>query len=540
MAATPPHFSQSLEAGPDVTEGPAPERARFTIDRALLWQLAGLGVLAFLFRLVPVLLSGGLQGVIDYDDGVYMGTALALVRDRIVYRDFYMLHPPGIVYVLTPFAALSWVFSDATAFAAARLGFMLLGAVNTFLVGVVASRFGRTAALASAGLYAVWLVVAKVERSTWLVSPQNTLLLLALLLLAPSLPGPGAVPITWRRAALVGVLIGCCGTIQIWGIVTAAVIFAWLLYRTFRQPGGWLRPILAYSIAGFATIAALFLPFFLAAGDKMIRIVIFDQIGRAEGGTGILARMRQMEGLPNAVVSRLGLELLPPALFVVVMAAVLLLAWRRPETRLWVALFVAQSLFLLKTPSFFGHYAAWMVPAAVLSIGMVVKTLLDWAGARQRLARAITLAYSAGLAGYLVMTLAPTVVGFPEPSHRFDAAGIVAAIKDARCPTSDSPTVLILTGTMRRLLDDGCPLLVSPSGVSYDTDNNLKGKERSRPKQPEYQAAMQAYFGSSDAAMFIRNPKNMGFTQATWDVILAHLPVKVEVDRVQVYIPASP
>jgi len=516
-----------------VTERPA-------LDRALLWQLAGLGVLAFLFRLVPVLLSGGLQGMIDYDDGVYMGTALALVRDKIVYRDFYMLHPPGIVYVLTPFAALSWVFSDATAFGAARLGFMVLGGVNTFLVGLVASRFGRTAALASAGLYAVWLVVAKVERSTWLVAPQNTLLLLALLVLAPSLPGPGAVPITWRRAALVGVLIGCCGTIQIWGIVTAAVIFGWLLYRTFRQPDGWLKPILAYSIAGVATIAALFLPFFLAAGFKMIRIVIFDQIGRAEGGVGITTRMRQMEGLPVAVVSRLHLDVLPPILFVVVMAAVLILAWRRPETRLWVALFVAQSLFLLKTPSFFGHYAAWMVPAAVLSIGMIVKTLLEWARERPRLALGIKAVYSAGLAGYLLMTLAPTIVGFPPPSHGFGAEGIVATIKDARCPTSDSPSVLILTGTLRRLLDDGCPLLVSPSGVSYDTDNNLKGKERNRPNQPEYQAAMQAYFGSSDAAIFIRDPKNMGFTQATWDVIKAHLPVKVDVDRVHIYLPASP
>jgi hypothetical protein len=272
----------------------------------------------------------------------------------------------------------------------------------------------------------------------------------------------------------------------------------------------------------------------------MIRIVIFDQIGRAEGGVGILARMRQMEGLPHAVVSRLHLDFLPPIVFVAVMAAVLLLAWRRPATRLWVALFVAQSLFLLKTPSFFGHYAAWMVPAAVLSIGMVVTTLLQWAADRPRVARAIKAAYATGLAGFLFMTLSPTSVGFPVASHTFQAAGIVAAIKDARCPTSDSPSVLILTGTLRRLLDDGCPLLVSPSGVSYDTDNNLKGRERNRPNQPEYQAAMQAYFGASDAAMFIRNPKNMGFTQATWDVILAKLPTKVQVDNVKIYLPAGP
>ena len=516
-----------------MTERPA-------LDRALVWQLGGLAVLAFLFRLVPVVLAGGLKGMIDYDDGVYMGTALALVRGKIVYRDFFMLHPPGIVYVLAPFAALSWVVSDATAFGAARVGFMLLGALNTFLVGAVASRFGRTAALAGAGLYAVWLVAAKVERSTWLVAPQNTLLLLALFLLAPSLPGPNAAPITWRRAALVGVLIGCCGAIQIWGVVTAGVIFAWLFGRTFRQPGGWLRPLLAYSIAGFATIAALFLPFFVAAGERMIRIVIFDQIGRAEAGVGLSARLRQMEGLPHAIVGRFGLSFLPMVVFVVVMAAVLFVAWRRPGARLWVGLFVVQSLFLLTTPSFFGHYAGWMAPAGVLSIGMVATTAIEWSAARPRLRTAVRLAYGAGLAGYLTATLVPRLVGFPPPSRPLDPAPIVAAIHGARCPTSDSPSVLILTDTLRRVIADACPLLVSPTGVSYDTDNDLRGKERVRLNQPEYQAVMQAYFGTSDAAMFIRDPKNVGLSDSTWAVIRAHLPVEVHRGKVQIFLPAAP
>jgi len=517
-----------------VTERPA-------LDRALLWQLAGLAVIAFLFRLVPVLLTGGLTGMIDYDDGVYMGTALALVRGKIVYRDFYMLHPPGIVYVLSPFAMLSWVFSDATAFGAARLGMMVLGGVNTFLAGMVAARYGRKAAFGAAAFYAVWLVVAKVERSTWLVAPQNTLELLALLALAPTLPGPGSIPVSWRRAAVVGIFIGCCGTIQIWGIVTAAVIFAWLFLRTFRQPGGWLRPMAAYSLAGLTTIVVLFLPFFLAAGTKMIRIVIFDQIGRAEAGVGLVDRMRQMEGIPSALLKRLDLpDGLPLVIFVVVMATVLLLAWRRPPARLWVALFVAQSLFLLKTPSFFGHYAAWIGPAAVLSAGMVLSTLLEWAADRRPLGLAIKAAYGLGLAGYLVITLLPHSLGYALPSHPFDGSRIVSAVKDARCPTSDSPSILILTGTLRRILDDGCPILVSPSGVSYDTDNNLVGKQRTRPNQPEYQAAMQAYFGGSDAAIFVRNPKNMGFTQATWNVILAHLPRIVTLNPGRVYLPAGP
>ena len=489
---------------------PALERAvmRLALDRALIWQLAGLAVLAFLFRLVPVLLAGGLKGMIDYDDGVYMGSALSLVQGRIVYRDFFMLHPPGIVYILAPFAALSWVVSDSTAFAAARTGFMVLGALNTFLVGALAARFGRTAAFASAGLYAVWIVAVKVERSTWLIAPQNTLLLLALLLLIPWSAGRPDRPITWRRAAVVGVLIGFCGVIQIWGVVTAAMIFIWLFLRTLRQAGGWLKPIVAYSLAGLGTVAIAFLPFLAAAGDKFIRIVIFDQIGRGEAGVGLVARFRAMEGLPHAI-ARLGLGALPIVIFVVVVLAVVVVAWRRPGVRLWVALFLVQAAFLLVTPSFFGHYAGWLAPAAALSIGLVATSAIEWSAHRPRLTLAIRGVYGAGLAGLLFATLFPSVVHLGSPSNPFPAAEVADAIKGAQCPTGDSPSVLIFSGALRRILDDGCPLLISPTGVSYDTDRHLSGKDRIRLNQPEYQAVMQAYFGSSDAAMFSRNPNRV-------------------------------
>jgi alpha-1,2-mannosyltransferase len=513
---------------------------RVALDRALVWQLAGLAVLAFLFRLLPVLASGGLHGIIDYDDGVYMGTALSLVRGRIVYRDFFMLHPPGIVYVLFPFASLSWLFSDATAFASARVGFMLLGALNTFLVGLIASRYGRTAALASAVLYAVWIIAVKVERSTWLIAPQNTLLLLALLALAPSMAGGNGAPISWKRAALVGALIGFCGAIQIWGIVTAGVIFAWLFVRTARQPGGWLRPIVAYSVAGLSTVAIMFLPFLAAAGEKMIRIVLFDQIGRGESGVSITARIRILEGLPHALVSRLGLGVVPILVFVLVMVAVVFVAWRRPGVRLWAALFIAQSAFLLITPSFFGHYSGWIAPAAALSVGLVAATAIEWSAPQPRRASAIKAAYAAGLAGFLVATLLPRLVGFATPSKHIDAKAVADVIRDAHCPTGDSPSVLLLTGALRTILDNGCPLLVSPTGVSYDTDRDLRGKARTRPNQPEYQAVLQAYFGGSDAAMFSRSPENLGLSDATWALIRAHLPVEVRSGQVMILLPAGP
>jgi len=223
-----------------------------------------------------------------------------------------------------------------------------------------------------------------------------------------------------------------------------------------------------------------------------------------------------------------------------VVLIVVYVAWRRPGVRLWVALFLAQAAFLLVTPSFFGHYPGWLAPAAALSVGLCATHAIEWAAYRPRLPLAIRGVYAAGLAGLLFATLFPSVVGLGSPSKHFPFAQVADVIKAARCPTGDSPSVLIFTGALRRMLDDDCPLLISPTGVSYDTDRNLSGKDRLRLNQPEYQAAMQAYFGSSDAAMFSRDAKNLGLSDATWAVIRAHLPVEVRVGKVMILLPAGP
>ena len=74
-------------------------------------------VLAFAARLWPVLHGGGLFGLAGYDDGVYESAADAVVSGRLPYRDFLLLHPPGLIYLLAPFALLGRVIGDADAWA---------------------------------------------------------------------------------------------------------------------------------------------------------------------------------------------------------------------------------------------------------------------------------------------------------------------------------------------------------------------------------------------------------------------------------------
>ena len=156
-----------------------PELAAAGHDRAVGWVVAGVaGLLALAVRWHLVGGFAGLRGYHGYDDGVYYSSAVAFVHGRMPYRDFLLLHPPGIMLALTPFAALARWTGDSTALAAARLAFIVVGALNTVLVARLARRWGIASAVVAGTLYAVSSAAAYAERLT-LLEPLGTLTVLA-------------------------------------------------------------------------------------------------------------------------------------------------------------------------------------------------------------------------------------------------------------------------------------------------------------------------------------------------------------------------
>ena len=103
------------DEGGSIIRGGAPALRRPSDDRwaaganrrrlpaAAVWL--PIALLAFVARLLPTLHGGGLGGLDDYDDGVYFAGSQALIAGRLPYRDFLLLHPPGILLVLSPLAA---------------------------------------------------------------------------------------------------------------------------------------------------------------------------------------------------------------------------------------------------------------------------------------------------------------------------------------------------------------------------------------------------------------------------------------------------
>ena len=186
----------------------------------------------FAFRLVPVLRGGGLFGFGNYDDGVYYAAATGLVHGRLPYQDFLLLHPPACRCCWHRSPSGAQLISDSYGFAAARMAWMLLGALNAVLIWRILRPIGLVAALFGGLSYAVFYPAVYADKSTLLESPATTALLLAMILLEPLVH---ASSLPRGRAFAAGALLGLAVTIKVWGVVTVLIVLGWLLLlRRFR------------------------------------------------------------------------------------------------------------------------------------------------------------------------------------------------------------------------------------------------------------------------------------------------------------------
>ncbi len=165
-------------------------------------------VTAFAVRLTMVLRGGGLGGLMAYDDGVYYSASGALWWGHLPYRDFVLVHPPGILLALAPFAGLGRLTHDAVGFELARLAWMLVGSLNAVLVVLATRRSGWLAAALAGLFYAFWTPAALTETTTRL----EPLVSLGLLGAVAVLAGPR--PPTRRGQLLVGRALGFALTVK--------------------------------------------------------------------------------------------------------------------------------------------------------------------------------------------------------------------------------------------------------------------------------------------------------------------------------------
>jgi hypothetical protein len=507
---------------------PAPRRDDLPVDAARDRRLhcatvVAITAVAFGARLLPVARGAGLQGVMGYDDGVYFTGAASLVAGRWPYVDFTLLHPPGILLVLAPFAALGRMTSDHIGLAAARLAFMVLGAVNAGLITVLAARYPRyrtTVAAAVAGglFYALWYSSIYATRSTLLEGHGTLSLLVALVLVwrRPSPPGPVAF---YAAGAALG--LGACT--KIWGVVPLAVVAAW----AFVAHG---RAAFARLVAGAAGLAIVVCgPFLLAAPTQMPTMVVLDQLHRPLSTPSPVQRALDASSLHwNAPHLTGAPALVVLAVIVVTVLAASFFTWRCGGV-LPVLLLAATITTLAASPSYFTHYGELVAaPLALVIAGAVAA----WATHD----RSTALVRPSTVLPVLVLVLleAPTQArAFGRP---LDVPTLRRAVAPARCVATDTPSTLAATDVLSRSLDVGCDVPVDLTGGVYGTYRQVRADGRAVPRrlnQP-WQSHLRSYLLSADAALLV-NPARTTLDAAGVRALLDANRVVAKTGAIRVY-----
>lgn len=477
----------------------------------------GVFLLALAARSLLVLHSGGFTGDYGYDGPVYYTASASLLHARVPYRDFVLLHPPGIMLALAPFAQLGRLTTDHTGFIAANIAFMILGAVNAALVVAVARRMGLSVRAGVAGgvFYALWSGSTGAEYLVRLEPLGNCLLLVGLFAFFTSRRRED-----WRWPLLTGLGVGAAAGVKIWWSVPLVILLIWPAVST-----RWHRDAVLKAAGAAASLAVIMIPFFVLAPGQMVKMVVFDQLGRHDNDAAILDRLRTLTSL-DRIASHLHSAALVAAvtglalLFVTACVVTLLVG----PARLVAVLAVAAVALLLIAPSFYWFYADYAAPGAALTLAVAANQVIvgharapSARTSRRWTWRLPVIAFGTAVAA-MAFGLMPVRAVPPARGSR-----LIPLVSAARCVTSDSPMLLIGLNVLSRDLERGCAVWVDVSGTVLGPDAMTAGRDgRVVPAQGNvrWQRDVTRYLLSGDATMVVR--PQTGLSAASWRLITAH------------------
>jgi hypothetical protein len=135
----------------------------------------------------------------------------------------------------------------------------------------------------------------------------------------------------------------------------------------------------------------------------------------------------------------------------------------------------------------------------------------------------------------VVILLVPSL---PAAGARLPLTALAGDLVAARCAASDEPTLLVQLGLIGREIANGCSLVLDPTAVAYDKD---RGDLTAGPVGPSrqlaaaYQEAMETYYTSDGAAMFMRRSSD-GLDADAWSAVRCELPVARHLGPVLIFL----
>jgi hypothetical protein len=103
------------------------------------------------------------------------------------------------------------------------------------------------------------------------------------------------------------------------------------------------------------------------------------------------------------------------------------------------------------------------------------------------------------------------------------------------CVTTDDPVALIETGALQRNFALRCPVVLDPSGYSYDLQP-AASRHLGRPKDAQWQRFLRQHLGSGSTAVVVRFRAAPGLSSGTRAVI-AGWPVLARVGGYELHRP---
>lgn len=433
--------------------------------------LVVVGVVTLAVRLVPLVAAGALGSALGYDDGVHLAVAAHLVGGDLPYRDVLFVHPPGIVLILAPVAALAHLIGDPAALATGRVLAMLVGVANAVLVGWLLRRRGTVAVLTGGLMYALWAPAIAAERSIYLEPFIGLGLLVALAAVqrrpegvpaqTPALDPPARSGSDRRALAVAGLALGLACTVKVWAVLDVAVVGLLVLSRHgARGAGRWA----AWGLGGAAVVLA---PFVAAAPVQIWDDVVVAQAWRPRSENPAhrnLVNLGRWSEAHGPVLHALFLLVVG----VVIVAVVLLVvrAVRRarrpsewPDPAWWALVAVVHGLALAAAPSYYLHYSAFLAPPCCLLVGVAAAAVVRRVEQAARRRRPRLRVVSRGLLGAAAIALlalgASTFPRLPDGIPQDEA--LLASLTRTGCTWSLNPSYLLAAGVQSRMIDDGCP-----------------------------------------------------------------------------------
>lgn len=471
--------------GLPVKSQPERRRTAAVMRDPLVLAISVLTLVGLALRLFYLLHDGYLLSLTEYDDGAYFGSAVRLIQGILPYRDFVLVHPPGITLLMVPSAVLAKAIGTAGGLASARVLEMLVGTASIPLTGLLVRHRGSTATVIACGLMVVY-PEAVAASHTVLLEPW---LVLFILVAAVLLFDGDALTTQRKRLVLAGAALGFAGAIEVWAVVPAAT----LLVICLAAPSSG-RSRLSRALAFAGGIAAGFLvpvaPFALAAPSKFYQSVILaqaTQVGSRLDASRVrkLERLYRLSGLsdlhvdgPRAELNFLFIHLSAPltpvvglvtALVVLVVAGVpMLLILRRrkfPSSLEWFALAstcLVTAMFLWPS-EFYYHFATFLAPFLALGIALP----LAYFGTRKwtAVAVAVVIAIFAVVETQAERGVTPTV----------PAAAIAATMRlipPGSCVVSDTASLPLLANRFSSSAP-GCTIMVDGLGTDLAISHGL-------------------------------------------------------------------